>query len=189
MTPDPHAFHLTRLSSRRERVLLVWTLFHLAYVFFVRGSRSLLPVNPAGHFDAAGVADGWMSRDSLLWTAALLPPALGLLFLAVAPLVRKIPARFIRVPRPDYWLTPERRPLLAEEVLSNFAALSCLFTLFFGGMHALVILANRQTPPALPSTPLLFLVIAFLLLLLLWFAGFLMRLARAGGPPRRRHTN
>jgi hypothetical protein len=180
---------LAVLAGRRERPvvrrslpLVVWLCFHAAAALAILGTRGLLPELMVSQFAADGVARRWMNRDAYLPWAAGLPAALGLVFLSVVPLIRRVPARMIRVPRPDYWLAPERRDELAGVLLERMASFSCLFTLYLGGWHALLLLANLGLPPLLPPGPALTLTMGFLLLVAVWLAELILRLARAGDP-------
>ena len=55
------------------------------------------------------MADGWMSKRAFLTLAAVLLIFLNGVFAALAALLPRLPDAMINLPRPDYWLAPERR--------------------------------------------------------------------------------
>jgi uncharacterized membrane protein len=61
-----------------------------------------LPPQVASHFDARGVPDSWMSRESHLLLMGLMGLGLPLLFVGVFYGVRYLPASLINLPHRDY---------------------------------------------------------------------------------------
>ncbi|MDE2293199.1 MAG: DUF1648 domain-containing protein, partial [Elusimicrobia bacterium] len=91
-----------------------------------------LPVKVASHFDAAGVPNGWMSRE--VFTAFHVGVVL---FLAVAMSTSAAGIASgrrgrINIPHRDYWLAPERLP-------STLAALADWLYWFGAGTYVLLI--------------------------------------------------
>ena len=108
-----------------------------------------LPERVASHFNAAGVADGWMSRSAYLWTMGGTAAGVALLMLGVGFGTRYLPASAINLPHREYWLAPERQA-------DTYAAFEC-FGLWMAaiqavlvlGIHLLVVEANERQPPEL----------------------------------------
>ena len=139
-----------------------------------------LPERVATHFGFNGqAADGWMSRRAYLAFECGFPALIAALFTGVTALVRWLPTSFVNIPRKDYWLAPERRALTGRFLRDRLGWLLCLITLFFGGLHVLIVQANRDAPPQLPMGGLLLLVIAFFVGKMIWMALLLMRFAEA----------
>jgi len=162
-------------------------LLYLALLALLARTAPGLPDRMATHFGVEGVADAWMSRAGHLLFTAAFPLALGLLFAGLASLIRVLPAHFVNLPNRDYWLAPERRAATIAMLRARFAWLACLFVAFFGGLHVLVVEANRLTPPRLPMGGLLMVVMGFLMGLMLWIVFLLMRFAETrerAAPPR-----
>ncbi len=143
-------------------------------------SAPMLPDRVACHFDGDGNANGWMSRRAYLLIIGTLPLFIAGLFTLVGWLGKTMPARFTNIPRRDYWLAPERRPLFSALLLRRLLWLAGLQTFFFGGLHWLTVAANRAVPPHLASGSVLGLTIGFLVLLMVWVVSLMMRLAEAG---------
>ena len=147
---------------------LLLSLFHAA---------DSLPQRMASHFGDDGSANSWMNRSWYFVFTALLPLFFAGIFAGVAAWMKTIPARFVSIPHRDYWLAPERREELSQLLMRRLMLLASLVTIFFGGLHALTMAANRLNPPRLNSGAAMVLTIGFWLLLLLWVVSLLMRLS------------
>src|SRR5688500_1481613 len=81
-----------------------------AYAAFLVGlaaTYARLPERMASHFDASGVADGWMTRDAYVWFMVGVVTFVSLTMNAAFGSVRFLPNAVINIPRRDYWLAPE----------------------------------------------------------------------------------
>jgi len=160
----------------------VFLVLYLAFLVLQVSSDDLLPPRVATHFGFSGQADGWMDRGSYLAFEGISLAALAAFFAGISLFVRSLPARYINLPRKDYWLTPARRALTGRILRARMGWLLCLMTLFFAGLHVLTLQANRVSPPQLPMGGLLMLIIAFLLGVMIWVSLLLMRFAEADVP-------
>ena len=165
-----------------------WIVFFLLYAFYL-GVIMLtlhdLPMVVASHFDADGHPNGWMRVGVYLPFIALLPLAMAGLFRLLAAVIHRLPARFINLPRKDYWLVPEHVGELRTAIERYFAALAGIMTLFFAALHVLTVEANGRTPPTLSMGPVLWIIIGFLTTIIIWITHMLMHFAE---PERRRHA-
>ncbi len=159
---------------------VAYLLVYVAYLAYVVATSAQLPERVATHFGAEGRANGWMSRQGYLIFEAVFPLLISLILVGTASLVRLFPTRFVNLPRKDFWLAPGRRALTAGILRSRMAGLACLMNLFFGGLHALTLVANRAQPPQLPMDGLLLVVVAFLVAVIVWVSLLLMRFAETG---------
>jgi serine/threonine protein kinase len=155
-------------------------VLYAAYVALVLTSASQLPERVATHFGFEGRADGWMSRSVYQVFQIAFPLVISLIFTGTSAMVRFFPAKYVNLPRKDFWLVPERRALTASIIRSRMTWLACLMTLFFGGLHLLTLEANRVQPPQLPMGGLLMVVMFFLISLMIWVILLLMRFAETG---------
>ena len=172
-----------RLAVRAETgrvAAAAYLILYAGYLALVLASSAQLPERVATHFGGEGRANSWMSRQGYLAFEAVFPLVLGLFMAGTSSLVSLFPARFVNLPRKDFWLAPERRALTAGILRSRMMWLACLMTLFFGGLHALTLEANRVQPPQLPMGGLLAIVMAFLIAVMLWVILLLMRFAETG---------
>jgi len=140
-------------------------------------TASELPERVATHFGFEGRADGWMSRSVYQLFQIAFPLVISLIFAGTSAMIRFFPAKYVNLPRKDFWLVPERRALTASIIRSRMTWLACLMTLFFGGLHVLTLEANRVQPPQLPMGGLLMVMMFFLISLMIWVILLLMRFA------------
>lgn len=141
-------------------------------------ARSMAP-QVASHFDAAGVANGFVTRGSYL--ALLLAVAIGFpLVLSLVQAAMTSRATTLRIPDAAYWLAPARRDATIAAInaqMMRFGLLLCAFMLY---THRLVMRANTMTPPRLESTSFVAGLVVFLMLVGIWMFGFFRRFRRAG---------
>ncbi len=137
-------------------------------IYFVITTSTNLPLQMASHFNAEGIADGFMSQEGYTNTMlALIVLVPGLL--ALTPLgMRKLPANLINIPHKEYWLTPERRELTFQTLNRFMSVMACFLLLFLSYVHWLVILANERQPPAMSVPNIVLGMIVFLLLIGGW---------------------
>ena len=134
---------------------------YAAFLVGMVATYARLPARVASHFDASGVANGWMSRDGYVWFMVGIVTFVSLTMLASFGLVRLLPTALINIPRRDYWLAPERRTETARTLRSYGLLLAGLTSFFFLAMHLLVVAANEAQPPRL-SRDFWWLLVAFL---------------------------
>lgn len=112
---------------RPVQLYLLLIGFHLGQLLWY---APRLPTIVPSHFDAAGVADGWMAKGPFLaFLAGVTLLFLGVFFVAVT-LVRKAPESLINLPNKDYWMAPERaaatRKTVVRELFKMAAATQAL---------------------------------------------------------------
>lgn len=110
-----------------------------------------MPERVASHFNAAGQANGWMTRDAqLAWQLGTVT-FLALLFQGIVLLQPRLPVELINVPNRAYWFAPERRAASDEWIAGLVLSIGCLTLLFFIGLFQLVCRANLSPAPRLPA--------------------------------------
>jgi serine/threonine protein kinase len=171
---------ITRVSD--YVALVAFLCAYIGFLIVLASTAGQLPVQVASHFGAEGQPNGWMSRSTYLVFLGAMPLLFGGMAILISWLTQHLPARFINIPRRDFWLTPERRPETAAFLRQRMFWLSVLMTLFFAGLHLLTVHANRLTPARLSLDGLLPLIIVFLLAMIIWIVSLLMRLAEVEKP-------
>lgn len=122
--------------------LLVGALVHLAAYY------PSLPDRVPSHFDAHGVADGWMSKDAFVLTMTAVYALTGGFFVILAQALPSIPTSMINVPNREYWLAPERRAKSLGELarrLTRFGAVTVVLVLALVHESILVALERKET--------------------------------------------
>lgn len=142
--------------------LAVALFSYAAFIIGVAATYSRIPERIASHFGANGVANGWMSRDGYVWFMVGIVTLVSATMLAAFGSVRYLPSALVNIPRRDYWLAPERRDETARTLMRSGLLMVGLNSLFFLGIHLLVVAANEAQPPRL-SDAVWALLAAFLL--------------------------
>ena len=133
---------------------LPWVAFVLSHVAFWGSlciSADKLPAKMATHFDAAGVANDWMSRTSYLQFMGGMTLGLSLFMLGIIYTIRYLPTSLINLPNREYWLSGDRRPYSLRDLFQAGVWLCALETLFMTGMHWLTVKANSAVPERLSN--------------------------------------
>ena len=108
-----------------------------------------LPERVASHFNSAGIANGWMTRDAnLVWQIAT-TAFVAALIQGIALLQSRLPTQLVNLPNRDYWLAPERRAMTDAWIRNLVLAIGCLLMLFFMALFRQVYLANLAATPRL----------------------------------------
>jgi uncharacterized membrane protein len=140
----------------------------------------LLPERMASHFAASGAANGWMTKSHFLITyAVVLLPAIFVEFL----LHRRIaatPDKLLNLPNKQYWLAPERRAETFAYFEIFFAWYGCAFLLLEVFAMGLAMRANFQSPPRLPTGPILTVIAAFAIFNVVWVVAMFRRFSGIG---------
>jgi uncharacterized membrane protein len=123
----------------------------------------LLPDRLASHFAASGIPNGWMTKSQFFITyAVMLLPALALEFWVHLRLART-PETRLSLPNKEYWLAPEWRAETFAYFESFFAWYGCAFLFLEVFAMGLAMRANFDTPPRLPTGPIVSVLCGFVL--------------------------
>jgi hypothetical protein len=161
--------------SRSDNSLVLFGALLRGALFFVYATGRLLPTTVASHFDASGVATGFLPRPTyLLITVAivLLPPIL----LVVLPRrTFRNPNARINLPNYRYWLSAERRAATVEILARQCTAFAQLLLVFLCYGHWLIVRANLTVPPTWSTDWFLAGLVVFLALTVRWTIRLLAR--------------
>ena len=123
----------------------------------------LLPDRLASHFAASGIPNGWMTKSQFFITFAIvLLPALAVEFWVSHRIANKSDAK-LKLPNKEYWLAPERRAETFAYFDSFFAWYGCAFLFVEVFAMGLAMRANFDTPPQLPTGPIVSDLVGFVL--------------------------
>jgi len=123
----------------------------------------LLPDRLASHFAASGIPNGWMTKSQFFITfAVVLLPALAVEFWVSHRIANKPDAK-LRLPNKEYWLASERRAETFAYFETFFAWYGCAFLFVEVFAMGLAIRANFDTPPQLPTGPIVSDIAGFIL--------------------------
>lgn len=107
-----------------------------------------LPDKVASHFNAAGAADGWMSRTGFLVFLVAFQFGLCGCLLLIGWGLSRLPVSMINIPHRDYWLDDIRRESTLRINRDMLALISGLTALFLVAIFQMTIQANLQIEEA-----------------------------------------
>ena len=110
-----------------------------------------MPERVASHFNSAGIANGWMSRDAMLGWQIATTALVAALFQGIVLLQSRLPTEFVNLPNREYWLATERRAMTDTWIRNMVLTVGCLLMIFFMALFHLVYLGNQAATPRLPS--------------------------------------
>jgi uncharacterized membrane protein len=146
----------------------LFAALYVAFLALVVSSDGRLPERLATHFDAAGRANGWSTREEWRGFSLLLGTALPLGAVGLFWVIRAFPVWTFNLPNRDYWLAAKRRRATFAWFLRRGWWLGCLELFFFLGIQWIVVRANAVSPPTLANGPMFAVAGLFLAGLLLW---------------------
>lgn len=136
-----------------------------------------LPERVATHFNLAGQADGWMSRDNQTKAHLGLVLFIAVMLEALARLSPRLPDGLVNLPHRDHWLAPERRAATHAWLAGLIRLIGCVLMAFFLALFHLVYRANLSGTPML-TAPAGLLVGSLLAIIGLLLVGVFLRFAR-----------
>jgi len=159
--------------------LILFVLLLAAATALVFNLADLLPDLVAVHFDAAGRANGFMTRagcrDFMLLSTLGAPL---LITIATALLPRLVPASLINIPHREYWLAPERARDSLVFLSEQGLWFGCIFVVFLAAVDAMLVKANAISPPEFPNRLFVVTLVLFFCAVGVWFVRMLSRFRR-----------
>jgi uncharacterized membrane protein len=160
----------------RKFPLLLFVILLIAAAVLILQLAGRLPDWVAVHFDAAGRANGFMTRagcrDFMLLSTLGAPL---LITIATALLPRLVPASLINIPHRDYWLAPERASASLLFLSEQGLWFGCIFVVFLAAVDGLLVKANSVSPPEFPNRLFVVTLILFFCVVGAWFVRMLRR--------------
>ena len=117
-----------------------------------------LPDQVASHFNAAGQADGFMSKSNYFAMMICLTVGMPAFLAALAWGIKYMPASMVNVPHKEYWLSPSMRPYtdaLNEKILLWVALSTSAFLAVLGHLTNRANCRNEDLPTVLFAAVLL----------------------------------
>lgn len=111
-----------------------------------------LPEKLATHFNAAGKANGWMSRRSHSIFMLMMGLGLPTFIIVLCSAMRFLPPSLMNVPRPEYWKTPEHYPEACRIMQRWAQAQGLALLIWMTFLNHEIVKANLLKPPHLSST-------------------------------------
>ncbi|CAM3095249.1 DUF1648 domain-containing protein [Rariglobus hedericola] len=125
-----------------------------ALPFFVAniwlGTRNL-PDRIATHFNAAGEADGWMSRDAHLVSFIALGLGMSAFIIGLCFAIRWFPADKLNVPNKAFWQKPANRAVAMGFLFYHAFWLGALSFAFIAAVNYFIVAANQNSASMLAT--------------------------------------
>ena len=161
---------------KTPRILFFTILF--AGLAFAMHDFSQLPERMASHFNASGMPNGWMPKSGFFLVYLFVISAACSVEFLVPRSIAKRSDRRINLPNKEYWLAPERRAETFAFFDKFFAWYGCAFLFLEVCVLELALQANFQTPPVLPTGPVVTLLVAFVVFNIGGVIAFYRRFSR-----------
>jgi uncharacterized membrane protein len=139
-----------------------------------------LPELVAQHFDAAGHANGWASRESFFVFSWALLLGLSAIFMLTPRMLRRIPASMINLPHKGYWLAPERKDESLRFIEREMQWMGVLTIAFILLVLHLAIRANLNPAHRLENVAFMALLVGFLIATAAWIIRLYRRFPDPG---------
>jgi hypothetical protein len=126
----------------QKALRILFPLLVAAAIMQAVWQHARLPERVASHFNAAGAANGWMSRDGQTLAHIGIILFLAGMLGGLAWLTPRLPDELINLPRRDYWLAPGRRAATHAWLAALVRLFGCVLMGFFLALFHLVYRAN-----------------------------------------------
>ena len=160
--------------------ILVVMLAMAAGVFVWFTGQAMPPI-VASHFNAAGIANGFMPRAAYLGLMMVLVAAVPLVTMVMSGVALSKPGARINLPNRDYWLAPERRAGTIAFLQAHMAGFSALLVVFLAYGHWLVVRANLSGAQQLQAGWMQAGLCVFIGATILWIVLLIARFRRPAG--------
>ncbi len=132
----------------------------------------LMPGRMATHFGAGGEANGWMTLDGFLLFFWGMCAFLVVLMLLMPKLIGLFPDSMVNIPHRDYWLAPERRPLVRAILGEHMAWLGVIILGLMGAILHSTFRTNLLEPPRLEGISIGWTMGGFFAAMAVWLVMF-----------------
>ena len=150
----------------------IFTALWLANLAFAVASGLMLSGPVAIHFGPGGLADGWGTATQQAGLMSFLVTLFYAAFLAIPRSLARMPARWVNLPRKEYWLAPENRARCALLMRRHLHRFGCAMQSLFFVAQLLALRANLVHPPRLDERLFLSALGLFLLYTVAWLFTF-----------------
>lgn len=127
-----------------------------------------LPERVATHFNAAGHANGWMTRTGHLAFSLAFGLGMPVFLAALMYVMRFIPGSMWNVPNKLYWSQPQHHQRAAAQMFRLGLWLAALTALWTTSINGLIWQANQSQPPLLHAGPMMISVSVYLAGVAVW---------------------
>ncbi|MBE2179768.1 MAG: DUF1648 domain-containing protein [Chthoniobacterales bacterium] len=140
-----------------------------------------LPETIATHFDGNGKADGWTGRTSFTVCSLAMGFGVPVFVIGIMYAVRFFPAKYLNVPNPDYWRSPENYRRACDFLFVSSLWFGSAFMLWQVLFLRLIVEANRASPPHLDGGKVVLFTVPLLAFTFGWAVVLILRFLKTDG--------
>jgi hypothetical protein len=148
--------------------LFVWLgalPFFVAHIWLTARN---LPPQIATHFNAAGQADGWMSRDTHIISFIALGLGMSAFIVGLSYGIRWFPKARLSIPNQAYWQKPANRPAALNHIFYRSFWLGTLALTYLATVNHFVVAANQPDAAPLAARVLQIATVGFITGIIVW---------------------
>lgn len=145
----------------------------LVFVMSVLLLSEQLPAKVATHFNAAGQANDWMTKDGHVAFILLFGIGISVFLIGICYSIRFFPSSMLNVPNRDYWRSKEHYPEACDFIFRHSFWMASMVILLLTSVNYLIVSANRLAPPSMDVKGSFAVIVLFFIGALAW-VGFLI---------------
>lgn len=153
--------------------MMVFSVCSFIFLMSVFLLSEKLPAKVATHFNAAGQADGWMTKNGHVLIILLIGFLISDFLIAICYAMRFFPSSTLNVPNKDYWRSKEHYPEACDFMFRHSFWMASMVIALLTLINYSIVQANRLNPPHLDVKGSFAVVVLFLIGVFGW-VGYLI---------------
>jgi len=158
--------------------IMVFTICTLIFIMSVLLLSDQLPAKVATHFDSAGQANDWMTKDGHVAFILLFGIGISAFLTGSCYLIRYFPSSMLNVPNRGYWRSKEHYPEACDFIFRHSFWMASMIIALLSSINYMIVQANRLTPPSLDVKGSLAVIVLFFTGVLAWVAFLIFHFYR-----------
>jgi len=137
-----------------------------------------MPETVMSHFDTAGTANGWMSKDMFFIFYGVLFLLMTIFAIGLPRYIERLPSSLINLPNKKYWLSPERCCATMDTLRNQLTWFGLIILVFIVIVMQFAIVANISPDRNFSSGTVLIILGIFLTGTLFWSINMIRHFAK-----------
>jgi uncharacterized membrane protein len=161
--------------------MIVFAISVLVFVMSVFLLSDRLPAKVATHFNSAGRANGWMTKDGHVLFILIFGIGISAFITGICYLIRFFPASMLNVPNKDYWRSKEHYPEACDFMFRHSFWMASMVILLLTSVNYLIVQANRLNPPSMDAKGSFAVILLFFIGVLAWICFLIFHFYKKDG--------
>ena len=158
--------------------MIVFSICMLVFVMSVLLLSEKLPANVAIHFNSAGQASDWMTKDGHFAFILLFGIGISVFLIGICYSIRFFPSSMLNVPNKNYWRSKEHYPEACDFIFHHSFWMASMIIALLSSINYTIVQANRLTPPSLDVKDSFAVIVLFFICVLAWAAFLILHFYR-----------